>query len=211
MANGSFLAEGAAHPSFQMAKRAAAWALALVAATAWAQPAPPIVFGMTFGAPIELPLCTRNTDAHDACITKRMKLPKGGLYSGKAHVELRCRSIPWGSCSFEVEVVEGRLERLEMYTQGRDDQSMALADLRRRFGEPTSMQLREMSNGFGAVWQAVDAQWANRHVLVEFKGAIEGTKYGHLMIETSVGREARAKRVFAEQVAKPRSERSRAF
>jgi hypothetical protein len=114
-------------------------------------------------------------------------------YTGEARVLVACCDLPrWVEhYSWPVEVIDGRLEYIFIVTKGINVQAEALGDLSRKFGAPASSVKTPMRNGFGATFDAVDASWVNATARIDFKGAVEGTNSGLLVVATPKGRDAR--------------------
>ena len=69
-----------------------------------------------------------------------------------------------------VSTLHGRVAEIDIRTTGETGQQDALADLKRKFGDPMSANTSMLQNGFGAQFQGINAFWNVQGVTVELDG-----------------------------------------
>lgn len=85
-------------------------------------------------------------------------------------------------------VIEGNLETVDIRTFGVDCQDGALAQLKEKYGEPSSLREENKQNRMGAVFTAHVADWQFTNLTVSFHGIDEELNEGHILIMTNKGR-----------------------
>lgn len=82
-------------------------------------------------------------------------------------------------------VIDGNLERVLIYTGGLDHQYYWLAQLKEKYGEPTSLKEVNEENGFGAVFASLVAKWRFTNLQIKFEGTAGTTDTGSIEIMTN--------------------------
>jgi hypothetical protein len=85
-------------------------------------------------------------------------------------------------------VIEGNLETVDIETIGVHCQDGALAQLKEKYGEPSSLREENQQNRMGAVFTAHVANWQFTNLTVSFHGIEEELDEGHILIMTNKGR-----------------------
>lgn len=86
-------------------------------------------------------------------------------------------------------VVDGRLEKVTVYTGGLSWQDYWLAQLKEKYGEPAILEEAEKENGFGAVFTSHLAKWRFANLAVVFHGTYGSTDTGTVDVVTNKGLE----------------------
>lgn len=156
-------------------------------------------FGLKFAEKLDLPMCAgggKYQPKKGMCVSERLA-GKTKPFSGEAQVIVACCEMPaWAAHSkFNIEVVDGRLERVFVITHGISGQRQVLDDLTAKFGKPASYSTKQVQNGYGARYDAIEASWATAVVRVDFQGVVDGTSNGVVTIATAAGRDAHMDRL----------------
>jgi hypothetical protein len=98
-------------------------------------------------------------------------------------------------------VVGGKLERMELDTYGVEDTDLVVVELRKKYGEPTSLIPYRVKAASGAMFDAIAADWNSPDLFVHFESVGIRVDSGVITIETAKGREVR--RAETAQTGKP--------
>jgi hypothetical protein len=77
---------------------------------------------------------------------------------------------PIGDMFVEVEVYEGKIERINFFTWGVEVQDIAYSDLKKKFSKPKSLNKVVVQNGYGAKFLKIEAKWSMKQGSIEFEG-----------------------------------------
>jgi len=146
----------------------------------------PTVFGVQLGKPIQSVPCS-GWPEKVACLSApldKQGLPKAR--GGEISMLFPTASMPrWVTGpSVRLELVEGSVEKITIYTPGTSEQQQALTDLITKFGPPSKQEIKPMQNGFGAQFDVVDATWQRADWRVWFAGSLSRFDTGVVVIST---------------------------
>lgn len=165
--------------------------LALVAAMAstpaLAVPSPSTtIFGMEAGKPIPYPEC-EGWALSDVICYKRWNI-KGRLWD-EAGITFPAKQVPEAMSSpvMSVKTVDGKIVGYEYDTIGLSTQESDLAILTKKFGEPTDVEVREVSNLAGGKFEAILARWQFSDLHVTFDSIARDFAGGRVEIYTPEG------------------------
>lgn len=163
----------------------------LVSQAATAQALP--VLGIELGAPLALKACNGG-NSPKAGLCKSVRSTK--TVDGRKIVtfEVRLPDAEWPSWSrypyYTVLEVNGKAERLAVFTRGAQAQEEVVRQLTTKFGKPSSQSVQPVQNKFGAKFQSVAAEWSKPPYQVRFDGIVSEIDWGMLVIQSPAGAEA---------------------
>lgn len=164
--------------------------LALVATPASATQ-PSSIFGIELGKPLSLPDCS-------ATMAAGMK-----LYDTLQRVECRedahpdrAEGVTWSRVQFPPDrapliakwtyvnayMIGGTVEGIEFPTAGISSQDVVLAQLKEKFGQPTTITTTLAQNAMGASFRVYEARWQSAALTVTFHGALDTFDKGRVEI-----------------------------
>lgn len=134
------------------------------------------VFGMTFGEPISLPLCSDvrsrflSTDVEKMCYSNE---PTGKGYESVT-IKFPLSNLP-NIIKFDkdtnpiafLSLTDGMLKSIQFFTKGVNHADLDLRALRKKYGKPFSFKSDLIQNRMGAVFKTYDATWRLKNVNVE--------------------------------------------
>ncbi len=88
-------------------------------------------------------------------------------------------------------VIDGKLERVELDTYGVEDTDPVMAELTKKYGEPTSSTPHQVETRTGSTFDAISADWNFPDLFVHFESVASSIDSGMIQIETAKGREVR--------------------
>jgi hypothetical protein len=177
--------------------------------TATTRSEPKVLFGIAMDQPLALPECKKSDveylETNDpslamyhGSVTCFIKYERSKAEEVKADAEadpafrsrrnysIKIPSSVKPSYAEEVSVstLHDRVAEIEIDTAGQAGQDDALADLTRKFGNPTSQNSKILHNGLGAQIEGVDAFWnfANQGVTIEFDGIGDSPDKGYITV-----------------------------
>ena len=119
------------------------------------------------------------------------KMPK----DGKLQVQMGQKNVPEGVYDVaEIEVIAGKIERIELKTFGADYQSDLLVLLTKKWGNPSISNVQELQNGFGAKYKGIEAQWLFDGMSVAFFGILGNPEDGFITVRSATAIEHENKR-----------------
>ncbi|MCB4861987.1 hypothetical protein K7W03_20555 [Sphingobium sp. PNB] len=199
------------------------WSVALLAAPAMAQTKPnPSLFGITVMEPLTVPECTAEPERLQRYNKYKSKQPFGMMspypYSiakdGPCYKRINAKAgtpqavedeavwidFPAGKSpsaakygTVSAYVFEGRVQRVFFQTYGISSQDDVFAQLKAKFGEPSSNKLVGWQNGFGAKYDAINAEWLlGGGLAVTFVGFDTSRDGGAVYLDTEAARKKMA-------------------
>lgn len=181
-------------------------ALALSAALPAVAQEPLTLFGIPFNQPLSMPECpwkdVRDYMSRDRKATKR---EYNNIHFSDALCYTQHRNIGQpptdGNVSFVFplskapsmgrlsgRLVQGRLQRMTVYTSGIDSQTSDFATLTQKFGEPTTLKRPSVQNRMGATFETIEAEWTlPGGVTVAFGSTLTKIDEGIVIITTPEG------------------------
>jgi hypothetical protein len=103
-----------------------------------------------------------------------------------------------------VSLLDGVVQRIEVFTSGEPVQELAMEQLHAKFGRPSNSSTVPMQNRLGARFEALSANWnLSDGVAVQFIGIGGILDRGSLVLATKAGREAHEARVRKALPARP--------
>ena len=187
-------------------------ALAAVPANA----ATPTLFGLEFGKPVSLPVCSK------------ARLPGGGysefIYEQRPtqtchEPDIQLRDAPWrrGSINFPLDgvplimkgntgftlIVDGRLEGIDIDTLSHNNTNAIIRELTAKFGRPTSV-VRDRAVVVGIALPSVLATWKLPGLTVTYTNINDDLEAGRLLVETPVMERLRRQDQRAKEQARTR-------
>lgn len=152
---------------------------------------PASVFGIEFGKPLTLPECSYQMGGG-------MK-----LYDTLQRAECqeparpdRAAGVTWAPVNFPPDsaptiakwtyinayMLNGIVEGIEFPTAGVSSQDIVLAQLKQKFGPPSTQSSRRAQNAMGATFQVIEAEWHSGTITVSFHGALDQFDKGRVEI-----------------------------
>lgn len=169
---------------------------ALMVSPASRAASPPVsLLGVSIGAPLSVELCTAATAPDATCAnedTSPGPLPNLGMRSFQIRYAVGARPTFAKYPTFIARVIDGNVEAISIFTNGPGSQSDVLRQLTEKFGDATSIEQKNVQNGFGASFPYADAHWQIGGVEVVFRGIFNDVKTGLI---TAVSAKAAAKYV----------------
>ena len=128
----------------------------------------PVIFGQRLGESLSLPACSDSAafriskEAPDVCIDPNRWSPL------RPHFKIG--SKPEWVLELEFELINGKVERITIFTKGVEFQASALADVIEKFGQPMKREVVEVQNAYSAKYQGIQAYWNAPGYSVVFSG-----------------------------------------
>lgn len=153
----------------------------------------PVIFGQRLGESLSLPACSDSAafriskEAPDVCIDPNRWSPL------RPHFKIG--SKPEWVFELEFELINGKVERITIFTKGVEFQASALADVIEKFGRPMKREVVEVQNAYSAKYQSIQAYWNAPGYSVVFSGLGRQISSGFVEIRSD-----KAKRSLADEV-----------
>jgi hypothetical protein len=161
---------------------------------AWAVRAgePESVFGLILGEPLALPDCESSVVAgvkfyepvaKATCVEEAK--PLAGYGQPVRRVNFNPKQAPpymkhWRVFPLET---DGKLIGVHFLTPGVSAQEVVFDALKAKYGKPSSVQRIAVQNGFGAVFESLEAEWLLPSVQVKFYGTVGKISTGEVFID----------------------------
>lgn len=85
---------------------------------------------------------------------------------------------------FTISLFDGKVEGINIPTDGYSSQKNAFDALRKKFGKPQYFNKINMQNGYGVHYFGYNAKWVIGDVIVTFAGVTSSTEFGEIKITT---------------------------
>ena len=163
------------------------------------------ILNIILGKPLTIPECVRNQNGgykilsrDRTCWTRDryVKDSPGMWLSPKEEAQLQFIRQP-----IYLELRGKNVDAIKIITNGISVQETAFSTLEDKFGKPTSANVDEVQNRFGATFSVYRAQWTKPGIIVEFEGAYESLDSGRIEIMT---KQYKNNRDAARAAAKPK-------
>lgn len=150
------------------------------------------VFGLTFGQPLALPECVRNSitpsiyEPVQPVTCQRMDGRGGPAEISAVRVVFPPDSAPSlvHEDAVDVYLVNNALGGIEYETIGIEDQQLVLDQLTAKFGRPDHLERPAVQNRAGAAFTAIRATWSKPDMFVEYQSAPVRLDLRFVSIET---------------------------
>ena len=146
------------------------------------KPLPMAVFGVTVGAPISIQKC-----ATDSGVGTDKECWYRNPYTAKDSVDVATplgAPLPMWVRRISVQIIDGKVEGVHIYTMGADAQQVALRALVAKYGEPNSLSHNDVQTVGGAVLQSIKAYWQTGNVAILFTGIDDNINNGFVRVVT---------------------------
>jgi len=165
----------------------------------------PSVFGLQLGAPISLPECkivpglsikAYAVDQTAPCWESPIVLSGDVLPSTPIDFPAASAPLIVKNARIYALPIDGKVESIMFLTPGAGAQSLVMAELRKKFGPPSSETTSTVGNALGATFNAIDARWTIAGAEVRYRGVADRIDSGEVTIDTAKAkalREAREK------------------
>jgi hypothetical protein len=190
---------------------------ALIASVASAQSkhADPTVFGFNLGGSLSLPECSTSAVGANrfykhsdgvVCFERSDENAEAPLINERITIRFPFDKQPplVSGTGISACVVDGTLESVSFSTAGMYDQDRVLAELKNKYGVPSTISETKMQNAMGAVFASHYAVWRFLNLSVSFRGTTARIDDGLVTIETKKGAEFRSASLRVLQPAGPK-------
>jgi hypothetical protein len=163
----------------------------------WACALDSSVFGYQLDKPLNLPECAHRADVPQVYDPDRLVTCWEDLSATGVHT-LRFSwddTPPWVNHPDFIPLIEseGKLMGIRFATYGVEDQDAVLAELKLKYGKPSSLRTSIAQNRFGATFKVLHASWKFPTLLVLFDGGVEGDlDTGSVTIDTPLAARLRS-------------------
>jgi len=163
------------------------------------------VYGIRLGEPLAMPECKRTKisdsyyyDGTDAslCYTRLILPWDQKKFAEPVTTEIVFLFFPLDKkpliarpTGVSAQIISGKVESITILTHGNLDQDVALATLREKYGEPTTVVPETLQNSLGASFTTTLATWKFDNLNVSFYGIFDASDKGRLQISTNKGTE----------------------
>lgn len=140
------------------------------------------VFGIVVGSPINIPKC-----AEDNGVGTNKECWYRNSYTADGDVEIatpRSAPLPSWVRRISVQIIDGNVEGIQIYTMGSDVQQDVLQALLAKYGKPTELDHKDMQTLGGATFKSVSAYWQSGSIAVLFSGVDNNIDNGVVRIVT---------------------------
>ena len=154
-------------------------------------PPPRDIAGISIGQPANLPECEKersygtihyktfpsnvpcwsHTIFHreNLVLSQEAEMPANGTLQ----VGLGSKNVPEGVYDVaDIEVIDGKIEGIKLKTFGQSHQEEILSLLANKWGNPTTSNVQQLQNSFGAKFQGIEAQWLFGDFTIAFFGIL---------------------------------------
>ncbi|MDD2310262.1 MAG: hypothetical protein PHH91_11840 [Desulfuromonadaceae bacterium] len=145
------------------------------------------VFGFKIGEPLTLPECNHtygslgqvfyNSSNNDACWQRVDNTLVGVYYPIGNNPDISSGTV-------YLYIIENKIEKIGFKTGGASAQVYILSILKKKYGEPTSIDFVKKSNAYGATLESIEASWEFPELKVVFQGVQSKIDTGHLAISS---------------------------
>lgn len=144
------------------------------------------IFGIEIGAPFSVQKCGKDADKSLVCYDDFLSKPVDHPWGARSYgINVQPGSVEWGiqQYGFRVVTFNEEVVGVTITTYGYQWQDEIFADLRKKFGKPSSQSTSRLQNSFGAKINGIKAKWDKQSLKVEFDGVWGKIGDGFILIE----------------------------
>lgn len=162
----------------------------------------PTLFGLTLARPLDTTIsqCPKRYKANGPAVCMARPDEAVRLYTDRPHfggawLVYRWDQLPdWVlDATLEVELVDGRVERIAALTNATTAVSAIEHELRAKFGPPTSETRGTLQNGFGATFETVEQEWVSKDFRITYHSMLPGSSHSGALIAATLDSDRRAR------------------
>jgi hypothetical protein len=130
------------------------------------------VFGIALGGNADYPPCGDSLSVPAGAPFCGWALDPAEPYGESGHQVIPAKPMPTWADVYPIYVYTraGTVAAIEVKTAGAETQSTAFAELKAKFGKPTTLTSQSKQNAFGVKVDAIEASWGRDDGVVRFSG-----------------------------------------
>jgi len=150
-----------------------------------------------FGLPIGKPVALQHCEVNFGIVRNRPCIEKRASPSAFTFVHIPYAETPpiLKKSEFLVRELDGELSAVHFTTAGILNQDRDLQDLKAKFGQPSTITMREVKNKLGATLETFLATWQTSTLMITYDPAPHTLDEGVVRIETPKARELRERTI----------------